>query len=139
MMRLPVEVEKKVEGLISLDLEGLRKVWRAEFGPPPRLRSVELMRLLLAWRIQARHLGGIGSDLRSQLRRRGRPEMEGLALGVGARLRREWEGTTVEVIVGEDGFHWNGKVYRSLSAVASVIAGCRWNGPRFFGLRKGPQ
>jgi hypothetical protein len=45
----------------------------------------------------------------------------------------------VEVVVAQDGFHWNGKAYRSLSAAATAIAGSRWNGPRFFGMRQSRQ
>lgn len=33
------------------------------------------------------------------------------------------------------GFLCDGLVYASLSAAATAIAGTRWNGPRFFGLR----
>jgi hypothetical protein len=43
--------------------------------------------------------------------------------------------TSVEVMVMEDGFAWNGQTYDSLSKVAFAITGTRWNGPRFFGLR----
>ena len=57
-------------------------------------------------------------------------------LGVGARLRREWQGRTVEAEVEAAGFRWQGKLYPSLSAAASAIVGTRWNGPRFFGLRE---
>jgi hypothetical protein len=130
------DVDKEVGALTGLDLEALRAVWRSRFGPPPRLRSVELLRLSLAWRLQAEVHGGLDADLRRQLRNRGRIQADGLNLGVGARLRREWQGRTVEVVVGEDGFHWNGQVYGSLSAAATAIAGSRWNGPRFFGLRQ---
>jgi hypothetical protein len=34
-----------------------------------------------------------------------------------------------------DGFAWNGTTYPSLSRIACVITGTRWNGPKFFGLR----
>jgi hypothetical protein len=94
-----------------------------------------LLRLSLAWRIQALRSAGLDPNLCRQLRKRGRIQSEGLELGVGARLRREWQGKVVEVVVHEDGFHLEGKVYRSLSAAATAIAGSRWNGPRFFGLR----
>lgn len=138
-MRQDDHIQGEVEALAGLDLEGLRAAWRARFGPPPRLRSVEFLRLCLAWRLQAIYHGGIDRDLRRQLRNSGRAQAEGLELGVGARIRREWQGRTVEVIVAEDGFHWDGKVYPSLSAAATAIAGCRWNGPRFFGLRRQRQ
>ena len=42
----------------------------------------------------------------------------------------------VEVEVTENGFSHDGEIYNSLSAVATAIAGTRWNGPRFFGLRE---
>ena len=58
------------------------------------------------------------------------------SLGIGATLRREWRGRTVEVVVEADGFRWEGRTYPSLSAAATAIAGTRWNGPRFFGLRQ---
>lgn len=138
-MEQDTKLAKEVEALEGLDLEGVRAAWRARFGPPPKLRSVEFLRLCLAWRLQALHHGGIESDLRRQLRNSRRVQAEGLELGVGARIRREWQGRTVEVVVAEDGFRWDGNLYPSLSAVATAIAGCRWNGPRFFGLRKPRQ
>jgi hypothetical protein len=35
------------------------------------------------------------------------------------------------------GFEHRGTVYGSLSQLAREITGTRWNGPAFFGLRKG--
>ena len=35
----------------------------------------------------------------------------------------------------DDGYAWNGCVYRSLSQVAKAITGTNWNGHRFFGLK----
>lgn len=128
-------VEREVEALAALDLDGLREEWRTRFGPPPPLRSVSLLRLTLAWRIQALAFGGLDHEARRQLKRTGAIEAEGLALGVGAKLRREWKGKLIEVEVEQKGFRWNGALYPSLSAAATAIAGTRWNGPRFFGLR----
>lgn len=126
----------EIEALRRLDLEGLREAWRARWGPPPRLRSVELMRLMLAWRVQAEAVGGLDRETRRKLARSGRLRAEGLDLGVGAVLRREWKGETVEVVVEPGGFRYRGDLHPSLSAAATAIAGTRWNGPRFFGLRK---
>ena len=126
---------RKVEALAGLDLERLRAVWQAHYGAPPSLRSAGLLRLMLAWRLQAEVLGTIDRATRRHLRRRGAVEAEGLQLGVGARLRREWQGRTVEVEVEAEGFRCQGALYPSLSAAASAIAGTHWNGPRFFGLR----
>ncbi len=56
----------------------------------------------------------------------------------GMRLVREWRGETHTVLVLEDGFEWNGKRRRSLSAIAREITGTRWSGPLFFGLKPRP-
>lgn len=57
-----------------------------------------------------------------------------LVLSPGARLLREWNGRRHFVDVVEDGYVFDGRTYRSLSAVAKRITGAHWSGPRFFGL-----
>ena len=39
------------------------------------------------------------------------------------------------VTVTADGFEWQGRPYKSLSAIARAITGTRWNGWVFFGLK----
>jgi len=56
------------------------------------------------------------------------------ALSPGARLVREWNSKTHVVEVIETGFVFEGRVFRSLSAIARRITGVQWSGPRFFGL-----
>lgn len=130
------EVSQEVTLIETLDLEGLRKHWARRYGAPPCLRSVPIMRMLLAWRVQAEVLGGLDRETRRTLARKGAIKAEGLDLGIGARLTRHWKGREVEVVVEAKGFRWEGEVYPSLSAAATAIAGSRWNGPRFFGLRE---
>jgi hypothetical protein len=125
----------QVEALARLDLHQLRTEWQHRFGPVAMFRSTELLRLMLAWRIQATALGGLDPDTRKALVRKGVVEAEGRQLGVGATLRREWQGSEVVVTVTGNGFTWDGRTFRSLSAAATAIAGSKWNGPRFFGLR----
>jgi hypothetical protein len=129
------ELEQQIDRLQRLDLEQLRGFAAARWGIAPRLRSVELMRLQMAWKIQSEALGGLDEFTCRQLKRKGSVQAEGLSLGAGARLRREWQGRTVEVVVEEGGFRWEDQRFKSLSAAATAIAGTRWNGPRFFGLR----
>ncbi len=54
---------------------------------------------------------------------------------VGTRLIREWQGVEHVVTVTADGFDWQGRPYKSLSAIARAITGTRWNGWVFFGLK----
>lgn len=130
-------VAAEVERVATLDLAGLRELWATRYGQPPMLRSVAMLRHLLAWRIQADAFGGLDRANRRELQRKGNGEAEGLHLGIGARLTREWQGRQIEIFVEADGFRWEERTFRSLSATATAITGSRWNGPRFFGLRTG--
>jgi hypothetical protein len=130
------DVEHLLVELGRMDLEQLRHTWRERYGAPPPLRSEPIMRMLLAWRIQAAEFGGLDAETRKALARTGAVAAEGKHLGIGARLSRNWNGREVEVVVEEQGFRWQDRLYPSLSAAATAIAGTRWNGPRFFGLRE---
>ena len=52
----------------------------------------------------------------------------------GTLLRRPYKGLPVEVRVLEHGFEYQGKAYRSLTAVAKRVTGAHWNGFLFFNL-----
>ena len=49
---------------------------------------------------------------------------------------REWDGVEHVITVLQGGFDWQGRRYKSLSAIARDITGTQWNGYRFFGLRE---
>lgn len=129
-------LEHLIAKIESAGLDELRRLWGQRFGAPPPLRSVPITRMVLAWRIQSEALGGLDESTRRMLVRTGTPEPEGRHLGIGARLARNWKGRRIEVVVEENGFRWEGRLFPSLSAAATAIAGSRWNGPRFFGLRE---
>ena len=59
-----------------------------------------------------------------------------IVVKTGATLVRQWRGHTHTVLVGEEGFEYEGQRYRSLSVIAERITGAHWSGPRFFGLIK---
>lgn len=58
------------------------------------------------------------------------------ALKPGTRLVRTYHGKKHQVVVGEDGFSYAGKEWKSLSQIANHITGSRWNGWVFFGIKK---
>lgn len=126
--------------LKDLDREALLARWRKAFpGPVPKHLSRQLMVRALAWQLQASASGGLSTSTARKLRTlaRGKPEARGAIapLPSGSRLAREWNGRTHMVDVSEDGYVWQGRNFRSLTAVAREITGAHWSGPRFFGLK----
>jgi len=137
----------------SFDLEAIASLERPEciasrvrrFGHmPPKHVSVQFMRKALAYEEQVRLFGGHSSAVRKALkaalkeRKPGRETASArtpaVQLRPGTHLVREWNGRTYQVEVLENGFRLDGRVYRSLSAIAHKITGAHWSGPRFFGL-----
>lgn len=56
---------------------------------------------------------------------------------IGTKFIREFKGEKYEVVAVNGGFSFNGKLYKTLSAVANVITGTHWNGKKFFGVANG--
>lgn len=52
------------------------------------------------------------------------------------RFIRNYQGHTYEVVLQNGLYNFNGKAYKSLSAIALEITGTKWNGNRFFGVCK---
>lgn len=52
----------------------------------------------------------------------------------GTRLVRDWHGVGHTVTVLDERFEYDGKNWKSLTAIAKAITGTHWNGPRFFGI-----
>lgn len=128
------KVSRELAALAGMSLAELRIFWTERFGPPPTHRGPELLRRMLAWRIQAEAFGGLDTATIRLLNNERAPLM--IAEQPGTRLARDYAGRRHEVIVVEDGVLYDGSRYGSLSEVARIITGQRWNGPRFFGLRR---
>lgn len=113
-------------------------------GEAPRLPD-PLFRRLTAQMLQERRYGDVSAIIRRELVRLGEAESEAgetsrppvmpIRLSHGTRLIREWNGQTIEVLVCDDAFEWDGRTYKSLSQIAREVTGAHWSGPRFFGMR----
>ena len=130
-------VEARLAALASLSSAALRDEWgRVTGAVVPRI-SPSLLRLALAWEIQARAEGGLPRSTIAALDQLGRGLTTTRAPAAGMRLVREWQGRVHVVLVGEDQvIRWDGREWRSLSEVARAITGTRWSGPAFFGLKR---
>lgn len=133
MSRLRSKIARQIAALADMPLADLRREWERRYGAAPRHRSVDLLRRVLAWRIQADVFGGFDAATRRMIESDGPVQ---LVPTPGMRLAREWAGRRHEVVVIESGVVYEGVTFRSLSAAAKHITGMNWNGPRFFGLRQ---
>lgn len=135
MKLVEAELQSLVAAMPDMSLKELRQVWEEHYGAPPRIRAADLIRRLLAFRLQADFYGSFDTTTRRLIAgdRKIPPSAEPVP---GMRLAREWRGRRHEVTVLDNGVDYEGQRYRSLSEVARHITGQRWNGPRFFGLRE---
>jgi hypothetical protein len=139
-------VPAQLAALKGAPAPALKARWRELFGtaPPPYNRS--FLESRLAYRIQELAHGGLKRETVERLRALakqydGRPDRKRPRVVadnrpvVGTRLVREWQGIEHHVTVLADGFEYLGQPYKSLSSIAREIAGTRWNGWVFFGLK----
>jgi hypothetical protein len=124
----------------------LKQQWRELFETEPPPFNRRYLESRLAYRIQELAYGGLKPETIRRLEQLGE-ELDGGDRKkrsvhanrdrpiTGTRLLREWQGVEQVVTVTADGFEWQGRPYRSLSAIARAITGTRWNGWTFFGLK----
>lgn len=145
-------VLRQIAELQRLPMAELTARWRVLMGtdPPAYNRPFLLKRLI--YRVQELAYGGLPMSAYQEMERaltaagydalgatisptqRQGAQKPGHPV-IGTRLVREWNGRRYEVLTTREGFEFEGRPYKSLTAITKVITGTHWNGPRFFGLR----
>ena len=139
-------IPARLTALKSMPVAELKAEWQILFGAAAPNNSRAFLEFRIAYRIQDLAYGGPDRETRQMLDLLA-DEVEGHSKRkhqiidprnpvIGTRLIREWDGAEHTVTVLKDGFDWQGRKFKSLSAVAREITGTRWNGYRFFGLRE---
>ena len=159
---MALDVGQELTVLRNLTIGELRHKYAELFGEPTRTgNKVWLVRRLI-WRLQALAEGDLSerarqraaelahdADLRLSLPRRAREVTTAPTDGPRLRLRgklrlpppgtvlvRPYKGQTLQVRVLANGFAYDGKTYRSLSAVAKAITGSHCSGHFFFRIHE---
>lgn len=137
------DIAQTIKDLEAAPRPELAEQWQRLYrNRPPKGVSRRFLIAAIAHALQLRAHGRTASSLRRKIERvvakrsRNADTSPASVPTPGARLIREWNGSTYTVDVTEEGFVWDGVPYRSLSAIARTITGTRWSGPRFFGLPK---
>ena len=159
---MALDVDAEVAAMQRMTVSELREKFAQVCGEATNGRNKRWLIKRIAWRMQANEYGGLSeralararelanfADLRLTAPRAGTSAATGAASSQtsvskgrtdkrlpmpGTIITREYKGRTVQVQVADDGFEYEGKRYKSLSAVAKAITGAHWNGFLFFGL-----
>ena len=133
-------VLRQLAALQKMKLPELQDKWRDLYGTEPPGYGPIFMYKRLAYRIQELYYGGLPEHVTKRIRKVAEAKKPGKSddkILPGTRFVRYWNENRYEVIARKDGFEYAGRLFSSLSAVATEITGVRWNGPLFFGLRGG--
>lgn len=139
-------IPARLAALKTTPTADLKTQWRELFASEPPPFNRRYLESRLAYRIQELVYGGLKPATVRKLEKLGEQldggdrKKSGMRADrdrpiTGTRLIREWQGVEHVVTVTADGFEWQGRPYKSLSAIARAITGTRWNGWVFFGLK----
>ena len=154
-------LSQQIDALRDLTLQQLMHRHIELFGEPPVSRHKQQVVRRIGWRLQVLAEGGLAERARQRALEiandadlrllppnrslKGSDPVSGTSAIVlsakdrrlpepGAVLVRDFKGKQISVTVLEYGFEYDGRVFKSLSAVAQHATGTSWNGYAFFRL-----
>jgi len=155
---------RQVQALSRMTVGELRERYIDVFGEETRSHHKDFLRKRIAWRLQVLAEGGLSERARQRAEEiandadlRVRTPRDPVKPGLmevrersvtgrlhqsidprlplpGTLLVREFRGRDVVVKVLDKGFEYDGRRFKSLSAIAREATGSKWNGFLFFGL-----
>ena len=160
---MDADVNQQVDELRRMTTAQLQLRYRQLFGQSSHSNHKDYLFRRVAWRLQALAEGGLSERARQYARAiatdadlrlcapKG-PIQSRSAVRVahasrqldprvpppGTQLVKQYRHETLTVTVLEDGYRYQQRIYKSLSAIARQVTGTQWNGYVFFGLRS-PQ
>jgi len=142
----------RIAKLQTLTTAQLREEWRRVMGEEPRSYHRTWLWKRLAWAIQAKQYGGLSALAQQRLEellpmaeawmplgKRAFPATQTPSpatdrrLAPGSVITRNYKKKTLIVTVRDDGaFEFDGKIYSSLTVIATAVTGSHWGGNHFF-------
>lgn len=158
-----MQTQREIEALSRMTVRQLRQKHLEVFGEESRSSHRQFLFRRIAWRIQALAEGGLSErarrraleiandadlrvlaprtrfgqdatlDRKLSVSRKVPGDLDARLPPPGSCLERDYKGRRVIVKILADGFEFDGQKYRSLSAIAQIVTGTKWNGFLFFG------
>lgn len=146
-MKAPIpeqSVAARVAALANMPMPDLWALWDKYFLRRPGHHNRSYVEARIAYKIQEEAFGGLKPEVRHQLMRIGEAQsrikqriVREISIVPGTVLVREYGEREHRVTaLADGGFEYEGRRFKSLSAVARHITGSQWSGPVFFGLVK---
>ncbi|MHB9036313.1 MAG: DUF2924 domain-containing protein [Armatimonadota bacterium] len=146
-------ITRQIADLHNMSHLELQRLWTTLYGTNPPAYNRKHLVKRLAYRLQELTYGGLSERAKAKMqailessgldenagepkKRRRRTQSRKDAPVAGTRLVREWNGREYEVICVHGGYEYDGRLYRSLTAVTKAITGSHWNGRAFFGIQR---
>ena len=132
---------RQIIELESKSLEDLKSIYN-KIMPKPLTTHVskDYLRPRITYRLQELAFGGISDDTKNKLLeiaddKPHKKVIKPSKLLAGTKICKKWGDVIHEVEVLKDGFAYAGQKFTSLSAIAKIITGTKWNGLMFFKIK----
>lgn len=150
-----IDVQREARRLAKLTVGELQGEHLRVAGETLRSNNRSFLQKRILWKLQAGAFGGLSQRFQakaaalareSDLRLRPTEDVHAAvddpvppprpaeSSPAGSLITKVYRGRRLEVRVLDQGFEYEGEVYRSLSAIAQKVTGAKWNGRLFFGL-----
>lgn len=142
--KLAGAMSTQIAAIEHMKMPEIWALWDSYFPNRPTHPNRLHLESRLKYKLQERALGGLPASVTEMLASHGerfskiksehRAKHGALP---GTVLHRDFDGKQYKVLVLGDGrYEFEGKTYKSLSAIAKLITGTQWSGPAFFGLKE---
>lgn len=146
--RITVTIEdivRQISAAKNSNVAQLSAQYENLYGCAPYSQNKTFLLKRIAWKIQEKAFGGLSETANKKLAEIDEQIEVPLAVEsasirderlpkIGSVIKRRYKSVEHEVTVLDGVFHYRGQTFESLSAVAQLITGTRWNGYRFFNL-----
>lgn len=134
------QLRSRIEALPNMAIADLKLMWWTLYDTKIPKFNRTFLEQQLAYRLQEIAYGGLSDKATETLHLlRARKSLSQKRMGKkppsGVLLIKEYRGVEHRVHALSDGFIYDGKKYKTLSAIAFKITGTHWSGPSFFGFK----
>ncbi len=129
-------LKDKLESLKTLPTATLKEMFAQYYKQTSNTGNRDYYISRIAYKLQEAEYGGLSSATKFLLQQIKEPEQNfSTTLSIGSQIIKYYKGVRYIVTVGKHNFECEGKVYKSLSAVAAAITGRKISGNFFFKVK----